>query len=132
MNELSTFMSREQRATLSQMLHGAERNGYADTLLALAERIKIMPVSNEANGLEDAVVHLRYFAANCEWWITEKHAQGVPQAQGWVTLNGAGIARADRGYVRIAEIVANGAALCGELDLHWVPKKVSEITRGKP
>jgi hypothetical protein len=43
-----------------------------------------------------------------------------------------GIARADRGYVRIAEIVANGAALCGELDLHWVPKKVSEITRGKP
>jgi hypothetical protein len=81
------------------------------------------------------VAYLHYFAGGqANWYITEKDKGcpddedyggpgGPPQQQafGLADLFGDG---GELGYISIAEILANR----GELDLHWTPKPLSEIS----
>lgn len=121
---LHPFMSNAQRSVLADCLRGEEREGFADMLIALNERIANMPVTYQTDGQgKDAIVHLHYFGGPCDAWITEKDVDGgVEQAFGWANLEGDGMSGAECGYISIKEMVEAGL----ELDLYWEPKPVRE------
>jgi hypothetical protein len=129
---LRRYISQVQLRTLFDMLKGEEAEWFADKIIEIVGVIDSMPVTYATDGQgEDAVVHLHYFVGGCDWWITEKDVDGgIDQAYGWASLFGGGIRDAEPGYISIAEIVAPGVAIRGELDLHWTPKTVREI-KGK-
>jgi hypothetical protein len=119
--KLSSFISTTQLQALSALCHGEEKQFFYDKLVELANIIENMPVTYATDGQGDqAIVHLHYFTAGADWYITERDVYDKQlQAFGKADLGHGG----ELGYIRIVEIVKCGA----ELDLHWQPKKLAEI-----
>lgn len=91
------------------------------------------PYSNESTPLTDQVIHLHYFVAGCDWWITE-YDPSDNTAFGYVCLGDP--QNAEWGYIALAEVEAvsvpitiNGdifGSLPVERDLYWEPKAVRD------
>jgi hypothetical protein len=96
-------------------------------LCELSRLVSRMPKTYEQDGQgEHATIHLHYFTAGADWYITEKDAEtadepGQHQAFGLADL-GYG---AELGYISLVEILASGA----EIDLNWTPKSIGELKR---
>jgi hypothetical protein len=128
---LRGFIGREQLLCLAQLCHGEERAEFRESIVALAERVRLMPQTYGNQGVDrlDVVAHLHYFTPSADFYITEKD-KGSPddspedyqsQAFGYADL-GFG---AEGGYISLPEILAAGA----ELDLHWDPTPVREVLK---
>ena len=82
--------------------------------------------------LADKIIACRYFCAAGDWWIAEMDpADGL--AFGYAKLAAYPDA-AEWGYVDLAELEALNLAdglVIAERDLHWEPRKFSEITEAR-
>jgi len=88
----------------------------------------------------DKVIHLHYFARDCDWWVCE-YGPATGDAFGYARLHGDDI-NAEWGYVNLPELEAlyqQGSItrtdphrlrllprLIVEHDLHWTPRTVRE------
>src|SRR5450759_486049 len=119
--KLSSFISTTQLQALSALCHGEEKQFFYDKLVELANIIENMPVTYATDGQGDqAIVHLHYFTAGADWYITERDCETEQlQAFGKADLGYGG----ELGYISLVEILKCGA----ELDLYWQPRKLSEI-----
>jgi len=85
--------------------------------------ITTMPHEYETEGDQDPTVWLHYFRGSADWHITERDSSAEQlQAFGRADLFGDG---GELGYICIAELLAAGV----EIDLHWTPKRLSEVAR---
>jgi hypothetical protein len=89
--------------------------------IELASIVDSMPVTYATDGQGDqAIVHLHYFTAGADWYITERDVYDKQlQAFGKADLGDGG----ELGYISLVEILQCGA----ELDLYWTAKKLAEI-----
>ena len=120
---LRGFVPYAQLAVIGDGCRGEEGDYFRAKMIEYAKRVHHMPQTYEQDGKgDDAVVYLHYFSGNADWWITEKD-MGTEQRQafGYVDLGYGG----ELGYVSLVELC--GAASV-ELDLHWTPKTLREIT----
>ena len=125
------FIGGQQLACVRDLMRGEEGDFFREKMVELARVVDAMPKTGETDGQgEDAIVHIHYFAGSqANWYITEKDvgcADDEPsdlqsQAFGKADLFGDG---GELGYISIAEIIANN----GELDFHWTPKPLKEIS----
>ena len=117
---LHSFIGAMQLQVIVEMCHSEERRYIYSTLRALADTVSNMPVTYETDGT-DALVHLHYFTASCDWYIVELDIEGDQlQTFGKADL---GMGFPELGYINLPEILECGA----ELDLHWSPRRLSEI-----
>ncbi len=120
---LRGFVPAAQLGVIGTMCRGEEGDFFRAKMIEYAERIATMPKTYEQDGKgNEAVAYLHYFSGAADWWITEKDMETEQrQAFGYVDLGYGG----ELGYVSLVE-------LCGvatvELDLHWTPKTLREIT----
>lgn len=114
-----------QRSVINGLLRGEEGKWFSDKLREIAEIVTKMPKSYE-NQESDPVAYIRYFATNgWEWFITEKdmagdqpgedHEQAFGYVRGWEN---------EFGYISIPELRAIAGV---EIDLHFTPKRISEL-----
>lgn len=124
---LSHFIGSNQMYAIRSACRGEEGQWFQDKLRELATLIENMPKTYEQDGKgEQAIAYLHYFTGGCDWWITEKDA-GTPEEPGQHQAFGRaklGYEDPELGYISIPELLANGA----ELDLHFTPKTLAEIT----
>ncbi len=118
------FLSARQWATMLALCKGEEGEFFQQKFIDLAQQIDTMPKTYEQSGqCDQAIVHLHYFLAGSDWYITEKDREGgVDQAFGYACLNGLEDF-AEIGYISIAEITRYGA----ELDLHWTLCTLADV-----
>lgn len=122
---LIPFLPINQHAIILGCLRGEEREFFVKKIEEMKAVIHAMPVTYSQSELGDeAIVHLHYFFGGCDWYITEKDAEGdgTVQAFGLVNL-GHGY---ELGYVSIQEIIQHPFI---DLDLHWQPKTLAEIKK---
>ena len=115
-----------QLAIIQECLEGEEREFFVKKMDEMKAVIQAMPVTYSQSELGDeAVAYLHYFMGGMDWYITEKDVEGdgTIQAYGMADL-GYG---PECGYISIMEIVQSGIYV--ELDLHWQPKKLSDIKK---
>jgi hypothetical protein len=119
--KLSRFISTAQLQAISSLCDGEEKQFFYDKLVELANIVETMPVSYATDGQgNQAIVHLHYFTAGADWYITERDVETEQlQAFGLANLGYGG----ELGYISIVELLKCGA----ELDLCWQPRKLSEI-----
>ena len=100
---------------------GLNRGAWQGLSFWLANIVKTMPVAYATDGQgNQAIVHLHYFTAGADWYITERDCETEQlQAFGKTDLGYGG----ELGYISLVEILECGA----ELDLYWQPRKLSEI-----
>jgi hypothetical protein len=118
---LAPFIGRTQRAVLLSSLKSEEGPAILGMLNELAERVSLMPMTYEQDGLGDqATVYLHYFRGACDWYITERDQEPEQlQAFGLANLGHGG----ELGYISIVELVR----LDIELDLHFTPTPLAAI-----
>ena len=121
LGEMRGFMGPAQLAVFDRARFSEERQFFYDKAVEMAERIKAMPKTYEQDGLGmEAVAHLHYFTASCDWYITEKDMEAEQhQAFGLADIGWGG----ELGYISIVELLANGA----ELDLYFQPATLAAI-----
>ena len=127
---LKHFIGGLQRRVVLENLRDEEGDWFATRMLELAELVAKMPQTYDTDGQgRNAIAHLHYFAGGqANWYITEKDKGGgdepnhQQQAFGLADLFRDG---GELGYISIAEILANN----GELDFHWTPKPLTEVSR---
>lgn len=121
LRRIKPFLPRAQGISITEAcIDSEEREFFMRKLIDMDKIISAMPVTYQTRGAGDeAVIHLHYFNANSDFYITEKDIDGgVLQAYGYVILNGDDM-NAETGYVNIEELCrARGGGLV-ELDLHW-------------
>lgn len=127
-NTLQHFIGHAQRECLAELLTGEEGAFFANKLATLADLLAKMPTTYTQESLGDqAIIHLHYFKAGADWYITEKDidsdGEGQIQAFGLVNL-GYG---PEVGYISIPEILEQGA----ELDLYFTPITLAAIINKK-
>jgi len=123
---LIPFLPVNQLAIIRECLEGEEREFFVNKMDEMKAVIQAMPVTYSQSELGDeAVAYLHYFMGGMDWYITEKDVEGdgTVQAYGMVDL-GYG---PECGYISIKEIVESVHYL--DLDLHWQPKKLSDIKK---
>ena len=123
LNTLFPFLNWGQRQTLWSLCRKGEEKAYfKQKVMDLAATIKTMPKTYDQDGLGmRAVAHLHYFTSAFDFFITEKdRSGGTKQAFGLACAH-----EREIGYISIRQLVEAGA----ELDLHWVPKTLTEIGR---
>jgi len=123
---LIPFLPINQLAIIRECLEGEEREFFVNKMDEMKAVIQAMPVTYSQSELGDeAVAYLHYFMGGMDWYITEKDVEGdgTVQAYGMVDL-GYG---PECGYISIKEIVESVHYL--DLDLHWQPKKLSDIKK---
>lgn len=118
---LRGFIGRDQLRCIADGARGEERQYFFDTVVRLAGIVETMPKTYEQEGKGDeAIVHLHYFTAGCDWWITEKDMEPEQlQAFGLADLGDG----PDLGYISIVELVEYNA----ELDFHFKPQTLSQV-----
>lgn len=118
------FLSQFQLRIMADACRGEEKEYFLQKIIDVAQRINIMPITYQQEGMEDqAIAHLHYFLGASHWYITEKDMTGgIDQAFGYAILNGDDEC-AECGYISIAEITRYRA----ELDLHFSPCSLAEI-----
>ena len=123
---LIPFLPINQLAIIRECLEGEEREFFVKKMDEMKAVIQAMPVTYSQSELGDeAVAYLHYFMGGMDWYITEKDVEGdgTVQAYGMVDF-GYG---PECGYISIKEIVESVYYL--DLDLHWQPKKLSDIKK---
>ena len=123
---LNTLTGMGQRLMLLSYARGSESGFYLETLEELRQRWNAMPETYQSGtDSRSAVAHFHFFLGSADWWIVEKDKdldeEGQLQAFGLASL---GYGSPELGYISLPEILAAGA----ELDLHWTPKSLAEIT----
>ena len=118
------FLSHSQFSVMVSACSGEEGDFFSQKFIDLEKLIASTPVTYEQDGKgDDAIVYLHYFFGGCDWYITEKDADGgVLQAFGYAVLFG-DKQNAELGYICITEITQFGA----ELDLYFTPCPLAEI-----
>lgn len=125
------FIGRAQLSAIGSACRGEEREFFKSKLIEMAQIVDSMPETYGQDGLgERALVHLHYFTAGCDFYITEKDAgspddspeQAQSQAFGMADLGYGG----ELGYISLPEILAAGA----ELDLYWQPRTIADCRKG--
>jgi hypothetical protein len=118
------FLSHSQFSVMVSACSGEEGDFFRQKFIDLEKLIASTPVTYEQDGKgDDAIVYLHYFFGGCDWYITEKDADGgVLQAFGYAVLFG-DKQNAELGYICITEITKCGA----ELDLYFTPCPLAEI-----
>jgi hypothetical protein len=117
---LRHFIGKSQKHAIRSCLKGEEAVWFKDKLLELKELVDSMPKVYEQDGLgENAVVHLHYFTARTDFYITERDvSEAQHQAFGLACVH-----EEEMGYISIAEIIESGA----ELDLHWKKQTIAQV-----
>jgi len=125
-NKLRNFLSRTQYLVLRELARGSEAKFFTERLSVIEATIEKMPVTYDQDGKGDAAIaHLHYFIGGSDFYIIEKDVEGeVEQATGYASINGGDF---ELGYISIREIVEAGA----ELDLHWTPAPISQVTQSR-
>ncbi len=84
--------------------------------------------SNHDTGLEDIVIHMHFFLGSADWYAAEFDGEdiffgyvnlGDPQNAEWGNFS----------LTELDEINVNGIQV--DRDLHWQPKKFSQIQKGE-
>lgn len=123
---LKGFVGRGQLHVMVAGCRGEEGNFFREKIQEMAERIATTPVTYQQRDAAEPVAHLHYFLGGCDWYILEKDVdsdgEGQHQAFGWANLGDD--QNAELGYISIPEILAHH----GELDLHFRPRALAEIT----
>lgn len=131
---LSSYMSIEQRTFISNAIRANTGLSakYAEGVLVLSERIRLMPATYETNFVDnnEKVIHLRYFKGSTTVWVIEKDKGSTSDAEqyqafGYVDLYGHGLANAELGYINLEEITDAGM----ELDLGFEPTTYGELKK---
>lgn len=84
----------------------------------------------ESVPLKDKVLHMHFFLGGCDWWIAEYDGEDL--LWGFAMLNG-DRDNAEWGYISFRELkeLVAPPGLEVERDLHWRPRKASEIKEVK-
>lgn len=128
---LQPFIGESQLAVVRGAARGEERQFFYDKIVELAGIVSAMPKTYEQDGKGDqAVAYLHYFTGGCDWHITERDVEtpeqpGQHQAYGQANL---GHGSAERGYISIVELLANGA----ELDFYFKPCALAVVNERNP
>ena len=132
LDKLKGFIGPDQRRTVAHLIrHSEEREWFVDAMARLADTVATMPVTYQQDGLGNAaVVHLHYFTAGTDVWVTEKD-KGSPddgpedfQSQAFGLIRHASMPdEAETGYVSIPELLSVSA----ELDFHFTPTTLAAI-----
>lgn len=93
-DSVQPFLSARQWATMSALCNGEEGEFFQQKFIDLAQQIDTMPKTFEQSGkCDQATVHLHYFLAGSDWYITEKDVEGAltrlsvtPASTAWKTL----------------------------------------------
>lgn len=124
---LRHFINPDQMSVIvNHARRSEERQFFRDKLCELAGVVASMPGPYGTQGQgEKAIAWLHYFNSGGDWYITEKNTEdpgepGQHQAHGLACPFGD---EGERGYISIAELIANGV----ELDLHWTPASLAAI-----
>jgi len=100
-----------------------------------ADRHTIPPIyGTETQEPSGRIVHLHYFAASSDWWITELDAE-TGLAYGYACLNG-DAQMAEWGYINLPELEALHLApgrsrplpIIVERDTGWTPTPLAKLT----
>ena len=119
------FIGCNQQAAIRMGLRGEESNYFVDKLDELNEHIEGMPKTYEQSELgEQAVVHLHYFVAGFDCYITEKDMESEQHQAFGLSYMDQG--EGELGYISLVEVSS-----IMELDLHWTPKTLSEVRKGR-
>lgn len=127
---LRRFVPSAQLSTTIKLCAGEEGEFFKAKLKELAETFRTMPKTGETNGQGvDAIVHLHYFSAHGDWWVSELDKEGEQlEAFGFVCL--AGMADcAELGAISIEELCERRKNPLHnvELDYHWTKTPLREI-----
>ena len=117
LTEITRFLPRGELLAVRYGLTTEEHAFFIDKVAELATTLKTMPKSFDTEDMGDeAIVHLHYFKAGSDWYITELDSMGDGRVQafGYAVLNG-DVQNAELGYINIEALVVHGA----ELDLYW-------------
>lgn len=121
---LKHFMPVMQRSVLADQLRGEERVGIAEMICRTLDVIIHLPQPYTTEGVVGALAQLHYFKGSVDAWIVECDSSDEQlQAFGKISLYGNGD-EAEVGYISIKELIDNGV----ELDLHWKPVPLAEIS----
>ena len=125
---LQCFIGKRQSLALEELIEGEEGQYFVDMLLELAATIKTMPKTGDTDGQGDkAIVHLRYFIGNFDFWITERDmgdgSADLQQHQAFGFVNLGDPDNAELGYISLPELFASNV----ELDLNWAPKSLAQV-----
>ena len=117
---LEYFLPKAQLQIL-QDTDAEEAQYFQSKLQEIINTINVMPNTYETDGQGDsAVVHLHYFHACGDAWITERDINiEQNQAFGYINIGMGG----ELGYISIKELIYNGF----ELDLYWTPTAIKAI-----
>ena len=121
LHKLQGFIGNAQRQVIGALCYGEEKQFFYDKLVELANIVETMPVTYATDGQgNQAIVHLHYFTAGADWYITERDCETEQlQAFGKADLGYGG----ELGYISLVDILKCGA----ELDFYWQPRKLFEI-----
>ena len=121
LHKLQGFIGKAQRKVIGELCYGEEKQFFYDKLVELTNIVETMPVTYATDGQgNQAIVHLHYFTAGADWYITERDVE-TEQLQAFGLAN-LGFGR-ELGYISLVEILKCGA----ELDLYWQPRTLFEI-----
>jgi len=122
LQKLHSFIGTIQLSLIGEMCNSEERRYVYSKLVELSNTVELMPTTYQTDGQGDqAVVHLHYFTAGADWYIVERDCESEQlQAFGKADL---GMGYPELGYINIVELLECGA----ELDMHWIPRALSEI-----
>jgi len=121
---LRRFIGPAQMAVIQHAMRGEEGAFFVGKMIEYAERIASMPKTYETDGKGDeAIAQLHYFTGGCDWYITEKDCEDVQhQAFGLACIH-----ESELGYISIVDLLRCRA----ELDLHFTPRTLAEIRKGR-
>ena len=119
---LKRFVSKNQLQAMTNCVNGDEGQFFIDKMVEVADLFAGMPSTGETDGQGDnANAYLHYFHGNMDWYITERDVlYDQYQAFGYANL-GYGY---ECGYISLVELAENDI----ELDLHFTPKSIGEVT----
>jgi hypothetical protein len=122
--DLRRFVSRAQRAVIQSAVRGEDGAFFVGKMIEFRDRIASMPKTYETEGTGDeAIAHLHYFTGGCDWYITEKDCEDMQhQAFGLACIH-----ETELGYISIVDLLRCGA----ELDLHFTPRTLANIRKGR-
>lgn len=92
------------------------------------KKLETIPTLYATEGicLDDKIIHAHFFVGGCDWWIAEY--DGEDTFFGYANLGDPEMA--EWGYISFDELRkgrVNAYGLEVDFDLHWMPKKFSEI-----
>ena len=97
------------------------------------ERLCSIPrlYETETIPIKDKIIHLHFFIGSCDWFVAEYDGEDL--FYGYAILGG-DMQNAEWGYISFSELKSisiSGVEIDCELEEHWQPKPVSQISKIK-